>query len=170
VACYLSRYIPNWFSSCIGRYLGRGALVCRTMKVWRKRMPTLILRLVSPPQQELSRLLHQRHARFLRSYRRHSLHHDLHKKTNLTTVVGETFGTPFAAYQAAIAAPFLLYNLPPLNIFVIRRFHDHTIYLFEFLSYTYLRSHCDRFVHKSLYQWCSPITFEMHHFSRSRQI
>jgi len=98
------------------------------MKVWRKRMPTLILRLVSPPQQELSRLLHQRHARFLRSYRRHSLHHDLRKKTNLTAVVGETFGTPLAAFQAAIVASSPLYNLPPLDIFVIRRFHDHTIH------------------------------------------
>jgi len=100
-----------------------------------------MLRLASPPQQELSRLLQQRHARFLRSYLRHILHHDLHKKTNLTTVVGETFGTQLAAFQAAIVASFPLYNLPPLDIFVIPRFHDHTIYLFEFLSYTYLRSH-----------------------------
>ena len=114
-----------------------------------------MLRLASPPQQELSRLLQQHHAQFLRSYRRHILHHDLHKKTNLTTVVGETFGTSLAAFQAAIVASFPLYNLLPLDISVIRRFHNHTIYLLEFLSYTYLRSHCDRFVHQSLYQWCS---------------
>jgi len=85
-----------------------------------------MLRLVSPPQQRLSRLLQQRHARFLRSYRRHSLHYDLHKKTNLTMVVGETFGTPLAAFQAAHVVSFLLHNLPLLDISVIRRFHDHT--------------------------------------------
>jgi len=129
--------------------------------VWRKRTVALMLRLVSPPQQRLTRLLQQHHARFLRSYHRHSRHYDLHKKTNLTMVVGETFGTPLAAFQAAIAPSFPLYNLPPLDISVIRRFHDHTIYLFEFLSYTFL--------HKPLYQWYSPITFETHHFSRSRQ-
>jgi hypothetical protein len=56
---------------------------------------------------------------------------------NLTTVVGKTFGTPSAACQAAIVASSPLFNLPPLDVSVVRRFLDHTIYL---LSYTYLRS------------------------------
>ena len=106
--------------------------------MWRKRLAMTMLRLVSPPQQQRSRLLQQCHVRFLRSHRRHSLRHDLHKKTNLTTVVGGTFGTPFAACQAAIVAPPALFNLPPLDVSVMRRFPHHTIYLFEFLSYSLL--------------------------------
>ena len=101
-------------------------------------MATPMLRLVSPPQQQHNRLLQQCHVRFLRSYRRHSLRPDLQKKTNLTTVVGANFGTPFAACQAAIAPLPPLFNLPPLDVFVIRRFRDHTIYLFGFLSYSLL--------------------------------
>ena len=98
-------------------------------------MAMAMLRLISPHQQQRSRLLQHCHVRFLRSHRRDSVRHDLHKKTNLTTVVGKTFGMPFAACQAAIVASPPLFNLPPLDVSVMRRFHDHTIYLFEFLSY-----------------------------------
>jgi hypothetical protein len=73
-----------------------------------------MLRLVSS-QQQLSRLLQQRHARFLRSHRRHSLHHDLHKKANLTTVVGETSYMQSAASHTLVAS-FPLFGLLPLDI------------------------------------------------------
>jgi len=95
-------------------------------------MAMAMLRLVSPPQQQRSRLLH------LRSHRRHSLRHDLHKKTNLTMVVWKTFGTPFAACQAAIVASPPLFSLPRLDVAFMRRFRDHTVYLFYFLSYSLL--------------------------------
>ena len=104
-------------------------------------MATPMLRLVSHPQRQLSHLLQQRPTRFLRSYRRHSLHHDLHRKTNLAMVVGKTFGTQCAACQAAIVASSPLFNLSTLDVSVLRRFRDNIIYLFEFLSYTYLCSH-----------------------------
>ena len=51
-------------------------------------MATPMLRLVSHPQQ-LSRLLQQRHTRFLRSHRRHSLQRHIRMRMNPTTVVGE---------------------------------------------------------------------------------
>jgi len=78
-------------------------------------MATPMLRLVSPPQQQLSRLLQQRHARFVGSHRRHSLQHDLHKKTNSTTVVGETSCMRSAASHTLVAS-YPLFGLLPLDI------------------------------------------------------
>jgi len=136
IRCSFSRYnMRNSFSSCTGWHLA--VVSCQRIKMRRKRMATLMLRLVSPPQQQLSRPLQQRHAQFHRSYRRHSLHRDLHKMTNLTTVVGETFGTPFAACQSVVVASSPLFNLLPLDVSVMLRFRDHTVYL---LPYTYLHS------------------------------
>jgi len=85
----------NWISSCIGRCLGRGALLCRRMKVWRKRTVMAMLMLVNPPQQQLSRPIQQRHTRLCRAHRasEHSLQRDLRMRMNPTMVVGETFCT-----------------------------------------------------------------------------
>ena len=83
-----------------------------------------MLRLVSPPQEQLSRLLQQRHVRFLRSHRRHSLHHDLHKKAILTTVVGETSCMRSVASHTLVAS-YPLFSLLPVDItrWFLSRYH-----------------------------------------------
>ncbi|OJA16382.1 hypothetical protein AZE42_10617, partial [Rhizopogon vesiculosus] len=68
------------------------------------RTATPMLRLVSHPQQQLSLLLQRRHPRRRRGHStfRHSRQQDPHKKTDMTTDVGETFGMPSAASQTAL--------------------------------------------------------------------
>jgi len=121
IRCSSCRCIHNWVSSSTGLYLGRGALMCRRMKVWRKRTAMPMLMLVSPPQQQLSRPMQQRHTRLCRAHRtsRHSLQRNLHMKMNPTTVVGETSCMRSAASHTLMAS-YPLFSLLPLDI--TRRF------------------------------------------------
>jgi len=107
--------------SCTGQHL---AVSCRRIKVRRKRMATPMLRLISHPQQQLSRLLQllscllqQHRSRLCRGHStsRHSLQHDLHKKKNMTTAVGGTFWLLPAASHAGLESLYLPFNLLPLD-------------------------------------------------------